>query len=260
METLHESPPRWALLTGATTDIGKAMASRLASAGYNLVLVSERDMELTLTQAELSQEFPAVAIETFSADLSVASSALRLYEAVSRRRPRIDVLVNESWTGEFDLTETRSLSKQLKAIRINIEALTTLCQRISCDMAATGGGRILNVGFVRDGFMEPTPIYSATCAFVEHYSRALAGELEGTGVSVTCLRAAVVAHGVRGADSLIDTKALDRDYERVAELAFDGLMRGDEVVALDGTYKTPFTSLRAVSQFPSRQRALAGAD
>src|SRR5215204_5320953 len=99
---------RWALVTGACTSIGKAMAARLARAGYNLVLVSDRDLELTLTHAQLSQEFPAVSIETFSADLSAPSAASRLYEAVSRRRSRIDVLVNEAWTGEGVVGDAQS--------------------------------------------------------------------------------------------------------------------------------------------------------
>jgi short-subunit dehydrogenase len=187
-------------------------------------------MELTLAQAELEQDFPEVVIETFSADLGVAGSAVRLYEAVSRRRPRIDVLVNESWTGESDMIGARSVSSQVRAIRVNIEALTVLTQCVAGDMVANGGGRILTMGLLPGSTTGMTDIYPATSAFVETFSRNLGRQLDGTGVTVTHLRAFSSDH-----------------MSNVADLALDGMMRGDGLVALDGSHRTPVSVSRVLS-------------
>ncbi len=243
IQDARSSLTRYALVVGSSSGIGKAMASRLARAGYNLILVSERDMELTLTQAELATEYPAISIDTFSADLSVAGSSMRLYEAISRRRPRIDVLVTESWTGDSDLFGARTLAAQLRAIRVNVEALTVLTQRVAGDMVANGGGRILTITVIQgDDPVQMAPIYPATSAFIEQYSRDLNQQLDGTSVTVTCVRAAL--------DNL----------DEVAELAFDGMIRGDEIVALDGVHKTPITPLRTIPALPARPRAVAALD
>jgi short-subunit dehydrogenase len=237
-------PPRYALVAAGSSGIGKAMAHRLARSGYNLILVSDRDMELTLAQIELAHAYPSISIETFSADLGVPLAAFRLYEAVSRRHSEIEVLVNESWTGEADPTQSNSLAAQLRAIRINVEAFATLTQRVAQDMVAAGNGRILTIGHVHPaGVGGVTQVYPATCAFVEHFSRDLSEQLVGTGVTVTCLRADMRQR--RRPDS--DPIALSRDPEHIADLAFDGLMRGDTLVALDGSFKTPIIPQRVVA-------------
>jgi short-subunit dehydrogenase len=251
IETLHDDS-RWALITGGSSGIGKAMAHRLARSRHNLVLVSERDMELTLTELDLAQKYPDICIETFSADLSVPSAASRLYDAVSRRRPRIDVLINESWTGESDFGGGRSLPSQLRAIRINVEALATLTQRIAGDMIINRGGKILTVAPLGGTAGTSYAINGASSAFVEQFSRELAGQLDGTGVTITCLRAWIGGHG-----NSLDVQSVTTDVERVAELAFDGLMRGDGLVALDGVHRTPIAGHRTIAPMGTRPRVFA---
>jgi uncharacterized protein len=253
IETLHDYS-RWALITGGSSGIGKAMAHRLARSRHNLVLVSERDMELTLTELELAQKYPDITIETFSADLSVPSAASRLYDAVSRRRPRIDVLINESWTGESDFGGARSLPSQLRAIRINVEALATLTQRIAGDMIINSGGRILTVAPLGGTAGTSYAINGASSAFVEQFSRELAGQLDGTGVTITCLRAWIGGHGLGNS---LDAQSVTTDVERVAELAFDGLMRGDGLVALDGVHRTPIAGHHTIMPIGTRPRVFA---
>lgn len=238
---------RFALVAGGWSGVANAMAERLARAGYNLILASDRDMDLTLTQAEFAVEFPDLSVETFSADLGAPGAAQRLYEAVSRRRPRVDVLVCDSWTGDKDMSGGRSLSAQLRAIRINVEALTVLTQQIAADMEANGEGRILTMSFVQQAANDlAVPVYRASGAFIEEYSRELNEQMKATGVTVTCLRTPIPSnawHTRRSSAALTE----ERDLDEIAAIAFDGMLRGDALVALDGSHRTPLHAHRAIA-------------
>lgn len=170
-----------ALVTGASSGIGEALAHRLAREGFDLVLVARRGAELE----RVARELPSGAgVELVSADLSRPEAPAMVFERVGERG--VDVLVNNAgagWVGEFS---TAPLGRQLELIDLNVRALVELTHRALPAMLARRSGRVVQVASVA-GFL-PGPlasVYYASKAFVVSHAEALRHELEGTGVTVT---------------------------------------------------------------------------
>ncbi|WP_439621125.1 SDR family NAD(P)-dependent oxidoreductase [Gemmata sp.] len=172
-----------ALITGASAGIGREIA-RILAADHDLILSARREPELRALAAELA---PATC-RVVTADLSEPTGPRKLFDAVAAAGLEIDVLVNNAGFGDLGPFADADLAKMLRMIQVNVASLTELTGLFVPGLRARGRGRVLNVGSVA-GF-QPGPfmaVYYATKAFVNSFSAALANELEGTGVTVTCL-------------------------------------------------------------------------
>ncbi|VTU01315.1 short-chain dehydrogenase reductase sdr : Short-chain dehydrogenase/reductase SDR OS=Haloferax larsenii JCM 13917 GN=C455_07747 PE=3 SV=1: adh_short [Gemmataceae bacterium] len=172
-----------ALVTGASAGIGREIA-RILAADHDLILSARREPELRALAAELA---PATC-HVVTADLADPAGPRALFDAVAAAGLKVDVLVNNAGFGDLGPFADADLAKLLRMIQVNVASLTELTGRFVPGMRARGRGRVLNVGSVA-GF-QPGPymaVYYATKAFVNSFSEALSNELEGTGVTVTCL-------------------------------------------------------------------------
>jgi short-subunit dehydrogenase len=172
-----------ALVTGASAGIGKELA-RLLSVDHDLILTARREAELHALAAEL----PNCTCHIFPLDLTDPTCPKALFDAVAAKGLTVDVLVNNAGFGDLGPFANADLGKMLRMIQLNVTALTELTGLFLPGMLSRKSGQILNVGSVA-GF-QPGPfmaVYYATKAFVNSFSEALASELAGTGVSVTCL-------------------------------------------------------------------------
>ena len=178
---------RWALVTGASTGIGSEFAHLLASRGMHLVLTSRRQALLDELAAELHTQHMTQTL-VLPADLSEPDAAARLYDEISEREIELDLLVNNAgfgFVGEVDETDVERMQAM---IQLNISALTDLTYRVMPGMFERGHGAIINVasvvGFQPVAYM---PVYSASKAFVLHFSEALWAEVRDRGVTVMAL-------------------------------------------------------------------------
>lgn len=176
-----------ALVTGASIGIGKELAAQLAQQGHDLILVARNEAKLQEVAAELKQAHGASST-VIAADLGVAGSAQKLFDAIKAKGLAVEVLVNNAGFGLKGRFVKLSLTEQQEMIQLNITTLTELCWLFGRDMAARGKGRILNVGSV--GSFQPGPefgVYAATKAYVLSLSEAIDAELREQGVNVTAL-------------------------------------------------------------------------
>jgi len=151
---------------------------------HDLILTARRDPELRALAAELAP----VACHVFPADLADPAAPRAIVDSVNAAGLAVDVLVNNAGFGDLGPFGDADLARMLRMIQLNVTALTELTGLFLPAMRARGHGRILNVGSVA-GF-QPGPfmaVYYATKAYVNSFSEALAEELTGTGVTVTCL-------------------------------------------------------------------------
>ena len=179
-------PRPMALVTGASAGIGKELA-RVLARDHDLILSARRGDELNALAAELRAAHGATC-HVVTADLADPAGPRRLYDAVGAVTPALDVLVNNAGFGDLAPFADASLPKLLTMIQVNVTALTELTGLFLPGMRGRGRGRVLNVGSVA-GF-QPGPlmgVYYATKAYVNSLSQALANELAGSGVTVTCL-------------------------------------------------------------------------
>jgi short-subunit dehydrogenase len=214
-----------ALVTGASSGIGVALAGELARRGRALTLVARRADRLKELAAKLSGEHD-VRVDWIAVDLCDADERERVAAEVADRGQVVDVLVNDAGMGTSGRFHELPISNEIRMIRLNVEAMVSLCGAFLPGMVERGSGRVLNVASV-SGFM-PVPqqaTYSASKAFVLTFTEALTIDLHGTGVTATALCPGPVKTEFKGIiDGLPD--ALFVDPARVAREAIDGLEEG----------------------------------
>ena len=159
-----------ALITGASSGIGRDMAKYLSKIGYDLVIVARNKEALEKIKNEVNTN-----TQIISLDLSQKENCYKLYEDVKD----IDILINNAGFGDFGNFIETDLNKEISMIETNIEALHILTKLYLKDMVKNDKGYILNVASIA-GFM-PGPLmatYYATKNYVVSLTRAIRKELK----------------------------------------------------------------------------------
>ena len=177
----------YALITGASSGLGLALAEALARQGRKLILVARRREALASVASELSQRF-GVEVLYRICDLSepLQLSGL-LHELENGERP-IDLLINNAGIGSAGGFIDQDWRHEQRLLELNVLALTRLCHSLGQLMKQRGGGKILNVASL--AAFQPGPYmstYFASKAYVLHFSEALRVELAPFGVHVSTL-------------------------------------------------------------------------
>lgn len=163
-----------ALITGASSGIGKDMARILASKGCNLVLVARSENALKELEKELKEK-NQIEIEIIVMDLSEIENCKELHKKVQN----VDILINNAGFGDCGNFTKTSLEKEISMINTNIVSYHILMKLYLIDMKAQGSGKILNVASIA-GFM-PGPLmstYYATKAYIVRISEGIREELK----------------------------------------------------------------------------------
>jgi short-subunit dehydrogenase len=171
-----------ALVTGASSGIGEAIAHELGTAGVALVLVARREDRLQ----ELAARYPGS--EVLAADLQTPEGRSLVEQRLASEDEPVDLLVNNAGFGTSGAFATLDADRVQGEIELNITALTRLTRAALPRMQEAGRGWVLNVASVVA--FQPAPylnVYAATKAYVQSFSDGLHEELRGTGVTVTSL-------------------------------------------------------------------------
>ena len=223
-----------ALITGASSGIGLELAKLFARDGHDVVLVARSAEKLKQLAGELGSAH-GVRATVISADLADPGAPEEIFRTLRAADVELDVLVNNAGfgvTGPFLATDAAA---ELRMIQVNVAALTHLTKLFLPAMLGRGAGRILNVastaGFQPGPFMA---VYYATKAYVISFSGALAEELRGTGVTVTCLCPGPTHTGFQAAAHMDNVRIFKlpfvMDGASVARAGYDGLLKGKRMV------------------------------
>ncbi len=208
-----------ALITGASSGIGRDIAKELSQKGYDLILVARNLEKLNEVKEKLETN-----IETVSMDISNPENCKQLYE----KYKDIDILVNNAGFGDCGYFDKTNLEKELQMINTNIVAYHVLTKLYLKDMKAKNSGKILNVASIA-GFM-PGPLmatYYSTKAYVVRLSEAIREELkkESSKVQISILCPGPVDTNFnKVADVQFELKGLSSEY--VAKYTTDKLFKG----------------------------------
>lgn len=222
-----------ALVTGASSGIGYELAKRFAADGHDVVLVSRRREKLTEVGEELAANY-GVDGHVFPADLSEPDGPRALYEAVTSAGHEVDTLVNNAGFGSWGPFFEDDLESDRALIELHVGTVTTLTKLFGRDMAARGGGRILNNASVVGWTPAPnSAVYSAAKHYERAFSEALAEELADDGIQVTVLcpgetETRFFDHGDFDESGLADADKMTP--AAVAQAGYEGLLNGDRVV------------------------------
>jgi NAD(P)-dependent dehydrogenase (short-subunit alcohol dehydrogenase family) len=206
---------RVALITGASKGLGREIARAYARTGLRLVITARGADELHQAAVELRRQTDVLAVP---GDVSDAAHVERLVRLAEAHYGHIDVLVNNaSELGEMTPLEHLPLATFESVLRVNVAAPLRLIQLVLPGMRARGSGLIINVS--SDAAVEAYPTwggYGASKAALEHLSRVLAAELDGSGVRV----------------AVVDPGDMDTEMHRAAEPGVDlSHLPGPEVAA-----------------------------
>ena len=234
---MENTTGKTALITGATSGIGRELTNLFAKDGYNLVLVARSGDSLRQIADEYEQQF-GIRATTITQDLADPKAAEYIYEQTQQQGIAVDILVNDAGLGEYGKFATETdLQKELAIVQINAVSLMHLTKLYLKDMVARNEGKILMLG--SEVSVSPSPmmaVYGATKAFIKSFSEAIRNELNDTNVTITVLmpgatntdffNKAGAAH-VKGADPAKTAHPAD-----VAKEGYEALMKGkDHVVA-----------------------------
>jgi short-subunit dehydrogenase len=221
-----------ALITGASSGIGKALAENFAEYGYDVVLSARSVDKLQAVAGELQKQFGILA-HVIAADLESAGGAVELHAEVKRRGLTLSALANNAGYGTFGEFKDMSLDSQLGMMQLNMTSLVALAHLFLPDLVATKG-KMLNTAST--AAFQPGPymaVYYATKAFVLSFSEALSAELAESGVSVTAFCPGPTASGfqdkaVMHHSGMVKGKRLPNS-EDVARKGFRAMLRGRRV-------------------------------
>jgi short-subunit dehydrogenase len=227
-----DGAPGTALVTGASSGIGREIAVLLARDGYNLVVVARRRERLE----EIAEEFRSrygVNVTVIPKDLSEPAAAAAIFAETCERGATIDILVNNAGFAVYGPYSSTVLTDEAAMLQVNIASLTILTKLFMRGMIERGRGRILNIAST--AAFSPLPlasVYGATKAYVLSFSEAIAEELQGTGVTVTALCPGPTATEFAERAQMTDTRLFHRSVMSAAEaaaLGYRAMMRGRRV-------------------------------
>jgi short-subunit dehydrogenase len=175
-----------ALVTGASSGIGRSLADELAARGYDLIINSASD-QLDIAAAELRKS--GVEVLAVRADLATTAGVNHLWEAISAFDRKIDVACINAGVGVGGLFAETDLDTELNMVNLNCVGTIQLSKYIVRDMTARGTGKILFTASIAGEMVAPREaVYAATKAFVLSFAHSLRYELKESGVTVTALQ------------------------------------------------------------------------
>jgi short-subunit dehydrogenase len=248
--------PIWerALITGASSGIGREFARRLSAEGTRLVVVARRQQRLEDLALELE---PHVAIDVIIADLRDRDDVERVARRLGSDSEPIDLLINNAAMGGERPLVDAPVGDELDQISVNVTALVALSHAAARRMTEAGRGTILNVSSIAGNQpRRDAAVYGATKAFVTAFSQSLASELEGSGVRCTLVIPGLTDtefHRVNGFNET-SPRALWMRPEDVAAKALAAAAAGRRIV-IPGTINKVLSALSTPRPGPLRERA-----
>jgi uncharacterized protein len=176
-----------ALITGASSGIGKELAIQFAKGGVEVALVARSEHKLH-ELAELIRKDHSVAATVIPCDLASTGGVDQLCDQLRERNIHVDTLVNNAGFGALGKFAELSIDRQTDMLMVNVVALTRLTRALLPAMLKRGRGGVLNVGSIAAYQAGPyMSVYYASKAYVLSFTEGLREELANTGLHVTCL-------------------------------------------------------------------------
>jgi len=229
---------KYALITGTTSGIGKALAERFAQEKISLILVS-RNVDKLNKQVDFLITQYGIKAHAIAADLEEVSAAFSIYEKVKQMGVEIQYLVNNAGFNECGSFLKTDLEKEIGMIKVHDICTTEMMKLFIPDMVKNKYGRVLNVGSTGSYMACPNDsVYAASKAYILSISKGINAELKGTGVTITtlCPGATKTEFAQKaGMENTLLFRMFVMESKAAADIGFKSLMRGKTYV-IAGVY------------------------
>ncbi|MBL1212223.1 MAG: SDR family oxidoreductase [Ignavibacteriae bacterium] len=227
----------FALVTGASSGIGKEISKQLASKGINLILISRKKNQLEELK-NFIQTQNNVSVKIIAADLSIIGASEDIFDRLNKEKIKVNTLVNNAGAASYGKFTETEFEVETNLLHLNIISIVQLTKLLLPKMIEDKEGKILNIASTaafRAGPLMAT--YCAAKAFVLSFSEALSQELKGTGISVTTVCPGATDTGfakAAGMENLFYFKKMNlASAKTVAEFSINSMMN-KKVVAVQG--------------------------
>lgn len=244
-----------ALITGASTGIGKELASIHAEKGGDLVIVARSKNKLEELKAELEKKH-AIEVLVIAKDLGSPNAPKEIFDEIKKAGIEIEYLINNAGFGALGKFHELELDRQVNMINLNITALTVLTRLYLPDFVKKNKGKILNVSSTASFMPGPLQaVYYATKAYVTFLSNALAEELYDSNITVTNLMPGATETEFGAVSGMEKTEVFKKTVSArsVAEDGYRGMLVGklDVISGLTNSQKImmrmiPFTPKKMI--------------
>lgn len=186
MASTQDFRGKWALVTGASSGIGVALARELAAHGAKLILTARRKERLESLAAELTAK--GTEVRVIPANLIDPAAPLEIWDATEGAGLEVDILVNNAGLGQFGAFCQSAIEQEMSQVRVNCEAMARISRLFVPRMVERRRGWVLVVASTAS--FQPVPYlstYAATKAFDRFFALGMAAEVARFGVQVTAL-------------------------------------------------------------------------
>ena len=252
----------YALVTGASRGIGRAIAIQLARRGYDLLLVARSEDQLTTLAQEIGAKHQHQA-KVLALDLAAPGAATAVAAWATQQTNQLAVLVNNAGYGLWGRFEQLPLAEQQNMLQLNMHLPVALTHALLPALRQVPEAYILNVASTAAYQAVPSlTLYAASKAFLLSFSRGLRYELKGTGISVSCLSPGATTTNFAdragmGAELQATANKVSMTAEAVAETAVAGLLAGEAEI-IPGVLNKVSAGLTSVVPKGLVERIVAG--
>ena len=257
-----------ALITGASSGIGREYALLLAGRGFDLILVGNREEENRQVAREIAERY-GVSVWPLYADLARPDAAERIHAETTARGWKVEVLVCNAGALRFGLLTNEAPEAVAGLVTLHCTTPALLCRHYGAEMRARGCGHILIMSSVTAWMPYPTvALYAATKSFLRSFARALHDEMHDVGVHVTAVFPGAVDTPLYRLDAMWRQRLLRWGVmmapRAVAKKGLRALFRGRSrcipglfaKICVCGCRLLPAWAIRAVLRHPTVQRLL----
>lgn len=221
---------QYALITGASKGIGKAIAFELAGRGHSVILAARSGDLLETIAQEIRTKHP-VQVRTLPVDLAKPGAAQYILEFCEKEQLDVNILINNAGFGANHSVEKGTPAEWNEMVQVNVLAAQQLCQAFIPMLRKNKPAWILNVSSMAS--YQPVPwmtVYAATKAYLTSFSRGLRTELMGTGITVCCFCPNGVftefGHRAGNQDIVEKTKLFHITAEKAAQISVRKMLKG----------------------------------
>jgi short-subunit dehydrogenase len=222
---------KWAIITGASSGIGKALAFEFAAGGFNVLLTARNGEKLAKVATACANEH-GVETEVIAADLGCMDSMENLITTLAAKPRRYEVLVNNAGFGVHGDFASSDIEQNIQLINVQLIAALKLTKAVLPAMIARRCGRILNVASVYS--FSPVPlqsVYAACKAFLLSFSSSLQNEVKDAGITVTVFCPGTTQTEFRSRAGIHEKrKDSGMTAQEAARVAYAETLRGTHIV------------------------------
>lgn len=268
MTLTSTSPPvakQWALVTGASAGIGRAIALELAHRGHPLILVARDEQRLNELAAIVKEQL-RVPTQVLPCDLCDPAARDALAEKIQKLPEPVSILVNNAGFAVHGSFATTPLVEERRLVHLQLGATLLLTKTVLPAMIRQKFGHVLNIASVYSFSAVPQQaVYAACKSFMMSFTQSLRAELAGTGVNASVSCPGVTYTEFRSRAGLREKKSLlGLSAEYVAQVSVNGMMRRRAIIVpgrLNNLYAfvsrlLPPHWMTALTAFVNRRRAL----